>query len=67
MKRGVAFSNLTPPSEPPHPGPESPLNALAGTAFEKGFRIVADKAAASVDFSSIADVVLGVEYTAELA
>ena len=45
----------------------SPLNALVNAPVDQMFTIAIDKAAhPGVDFSSIVDVVLGVEYTADV-
>jgi hypothetical protein len=64
--KGVAISN-TPPTGVPAPGTPSPLNVLTDTALEDTFQLQISKAAnAGVDFSGVVDVLLGIEYVADL-
>jgi hypothetical protein len=56
----------TPRRSPTHSRP-SRLNALAGKKVEQKFRLTVDKGAnPGVKFGPVTDVVLGVEYTADL-
>jgi len=64
---GVVFSNTPPITDPQSSSPPSPLNALAGDIVDQTFSLVIDKAAnTSVDFSTVQDVLVGIDYTASL-
>jgi hypothetical protein len=66
FEESVAFSNapLTPESPPHAP---MPLNALIDQEVLQTFSLIIDKSAsAGIDFSGVTNVVLGVEYVAEL-
>jgi hypothetical protein len=66
FKQGIAMSNLPPTINDPIP-PPVPLNALVDVAADQLFKLSIDKNQnPGVDFSGVTDVVLGVEYTADL-
>lgn len=66
ISHGLALSSL-PPSPVTPPLPSSPLNALAGADPDQPFTVSISKAAnADVDFASVNDIVLALEYTADL-
>ena len=61
------MSNLPPTINDPVP-PPLPLNALADVAADQPFKLSINKNQNSgVDFSEVTDVVLGVEYAADLS
>jgi len=67
LQDGVALSNATPITDPLSTIPASPLNALAGIDLEQSFIVHIDKAKnPGVDFRSIADVLIGLDYTATI-
>jgi Tc toxin complex TcA C-terminal TcB-binding domain len=62
---GVAFSNAPPITDALSTSPLSPLNALSGMTADQTFSILIDKTKnASVDFTTVQDVIFGVDYTA---
>ena len=66
LDKGVAISNIPPPGIPA-PTPTSPLNALMDTAVEQKFQLRITKAAnPGVDFSRVVDLLLGIEYAADV-
>lgn len=66
FKKGIAMSNLPPTINDPVP-PPLPLNALADFAADQVFTLAIDKNQnPGVDFSGVTDVVLAVEYAADL-
>ena len=67
FKQGVAMSNIPPTSNDPVP-PPLPLNALADFAADRVFNLFVDKNQnPGVDFSGVTNVVLAVEYAADLS
>lgn len=67
FQKGMVMSNLPPTTQDPVP-PPMPLNVLADTAADQQFRLEIDKTQnPGVDFSRVSDVVLAVEYSADLA
>ena len=66
FKQGIAMSNLPAAITDPVP-PPLPLNALADFAADQRFALTIDKNQnPGVDFSGVSDVVLAVEYAADL-
>jgi hypothetical protein len=66
FQKGIAMSNLPPTASDPVP-PPMPLNALADFAADQRFSLAIDKTQnPAVDFSQVSDVVLAVEYAADL-
>jgi hypothetical protein len=67
LTAGVAYSNAPPITDPQSKAPPSPLNALAGIDANQILTVTIDKSAnPNFDFTRIADVILGVDYTATL-
>jgi hypothetical protein len=68
VERGVAFSNVPPPAtDIPAPVTSSPLNVFARGAVDQAFTLTIDPGAnAGVDFSSVSDILLGIDYNAVL-
>lgn len=66
FKQGIAMSNLPPTINDPVP-PPLPLNALADVAADQLFKLFINKNQnPGVDFSRVTDVVLAMEYAADL-
>jgi hypothetical protein len=62
---GTAFSNAPPITDAQSTVALSPLNALATTMVDQQFSLLIDKGAnPGVDFSTVQDVLLGIDYTA---
>ncbi|MDA4112878.1 MAG: hypothetical protein OK474_02415 [Thaumarchaeota archaeon] len=62
---GVAFSNAPPITDALSTVPLSPLNALSGATADQTFSLVIDKTKnAGVDFTTVKDVIFGLDYTA---
>jgi hypothetical protein len=67
LTAGVAFSNAPPITDGQSSVPPSPLNALVGINANQVLFVQVDKSAnPGFDFTRIADVLLGVDYTATL-
>ncbi len=67
LVNGTAFSNAPPVTDPQSTAPLSPLNVLAGVTVDQTLSLVIDKTKnAGVDFTSVQDVLLGVDYTASV-
>jgi hypothetical protein len=67
FNKGIAMSNLPPTINDPVP-PPMPLNTLADFSVDQRFTLTIDKNQnPGVDFSGVSDVVLGVEYAADLS
>jgi hypothetical protein len=68
VTQGFALSNSPPLSDAESSFPPSPLNAFTGAPVDQTFTVAIDKQAnAGVGLADIADVILGVEYQADLA
>lgn len=66
FEQGIAMSNLPPNANDPAP-PPLPLNVLLDVDADQGFTLTIDKTQnPGVDFSRVSDVVLGIEYEADL-
>jgi tetratricopeptide (TPR) repeat protein len=66
FKQGIAMSNVPPATSGPVP-PPLPLNALTDIAADQRFALSIDKTQnQGVDFSGVTDVVLGIEYEADI-
>jgi hypothetical protein len=65
---GITMSNLAPLGDTkPAPPPPAPLNVFVDHTVDQAFTMTVTKAAnQGVDFSKVTDVVLGLEYTADL-
>jgi hypothetical protein len=67
VSKGYVASNSPPLSDAESTIPPSPLNVFTGQSVDQTFTVAIDKQAnAGVPFADIADVVLGVEYVADL-
>jgi len=67
IEENVAASNAPPLTDAQSAAPPSPLNALVDLDADQTFTVTIDKVAnPGVDFSKITDVILGLEYTANL-
>jgi hypothetical protein len=67
VESGFAVSNSPPLSDAESSFSPSPLNALTGQPVDQTFTVAIDKNANStVEFEQVVDVILGVEYEAEL-
>jgi len=64
----MALSSGPPWDNSQTPPPATVLNQFIGSPVEQGWVLTVDKSAApAIDFSQVSDVVLGVEYSADLA
>lgn len=67
LENGIALSNAPPLTDPENPSLPQPLNGLVGLSADQTFTVIIDKTLnPAADFSGVADVVLGLEYTADL-
>lgn len=67
IDRNVALSNAPPLSDSQSSLPLSPLNAFVDQDVDQTFQITIDKSNnPNVDFSTVSDVILGVEYSTDL-
>jgi hypothetical protein len=67
FSQNMALSNAAPWSDPQSPPPPAALNQFIGTPVEQSWVLTIDKTVSpGVDFSVVADVVLGMEYTADV-
>ena len=65
--KSIAISNAPPLSNSQSSAPLSPLNALVNEDVTQTFRLRIDKSTSpGVDFSKVSDVILGMEYSADL-
>ena len=65
--QSMVLSNAAPWSDPAAPPPPAPLNQFIGAQVAQNWTLTINKAAApGVNFATIADVVLAIEYTATL-
>jgi hypothetical protein len=64
---GLAYSNADPLGEPGSQAPPSPMNVLVGGAVDTTFQLTIDKGANAAAFAGVQDVLLGIEYSADLA
>jgi hypothetical protein len=67
LANGIAYSNAEPLTEPGSQTPPSPLNALAGGAVDRSFQLAITKNGNAQALASVKDVLLGIEYTADVA
>ena len=66
LQHGIAMSNVPPNTGGPSPTPQ-PLDKLLDVDIRQRFSVVVHKAQNSgVDFSGVSDVLLAVEYVADL-
>ncbi|HLX58261.1 MAG TPA: hypothetical protein VKR83_14675 [Ktedonobacteraceae bacterium] len=67
LTNGATFSNNPPITDTQSTVPLSPLNALAGITVNQTLSLIIDKSQnPGVDFSSVQDVLLGVDYNASV-
>jgi hypothetical protein len=67
FEKSIAISNASPLSDAQSSAPLSPLNALVDKDVAQTFRLTINKSTnPGVDLSKVSDVILGVEYTADL-
>ncbi|MFD0688786.1 Tc toxin subunit A-related protein [Actinomadura fibrosa] len=67
MPGGVAYSNRPPITEPQSTVPPSPLNALGGITADQTITVTIDRIDNNdLDFGKVRDVLLGVDYTAQI-
>jgi hypothetical protein len=64
---GVAHSNAAALAEPGSQAPPSPLNVLEGGTVDTTFQLTIAKNGNATAFTSVADVLLGIEYDADVA
>lgn len=64
---GTAYSNAPPVTDAQSTVPASPLNVLSGTSADSSISVGFDKTTnAGVDFTTVVDVLLAVDYTADV-
>lgn len=66
IEGGFAVSNGEPLSDAQSSLPPEQLNAFIDTDVDQTFHLAIDKSTAGLDFAEVVDVVLGVEYTADI-
>jgi hypothetical protein len=64
---GLAHSNAEPLTEPGSQAPPSPLNVLAGGDVDTTFELAISKNGNAAAFAYVEDVLLGIEYSADIA
>lgn len=68
MPKGIAFSNRPPITDPQSTAPPSPLNVLGGVPADQTISVTIDHIDnTDVDFENVRDVLLGVDYKAQIS
>ena len=68
FEQGVAFSNAPPIADDQSSAPPSPLNAFVDVEVAQTFNLAVLKTGSpGIDFSTVADVILGIDYEADLS
>ncbi|TDD94338.1 hypothetical protein [Actinomadura rubrisoli] len=68
MPKGIAFSNRPPITDPQSTAPPSPLNALGGIPADQAISVTIDHIDnTDVDFENVRDVLLGIDYKAQIS